>query len=450
MVAGLLREHQFELALEHVAMMERKDIPIENWLHSMIIYHFCDFQEFDEVYRSMRARDEQGHDITQALWMHVLNTASDAGHLPTVRYVWHRRVELGYLHPSADTCRKVLEYAGHAGDAEQANAVFRYHDNNNMTHSLKDYEQLIKANMGTGSLPTVFQILCVMHEDGFPVTEIATEPILANMIEHNTDPRAAWQILKQLKNVKRKIPLGAVRVIAELCEHKAFDDPLVVDDAVGFYKELYTLCPGGADLQVFNRLIRMCRNAKNREAAMFLVKEMASFGVIPDAVTFEALIMMCLEAGNYRSAYLYFRDLISRDLTFDTDTKSEIRVKCRESVDEFAMRLQYHPLLQDNPWVQADPEGQEISRKEWEALSRRERGTAHGSHPRGFARTDLVYAARVAYNRDRRRRKRQRQALERRQASERNEELGEPEEGLDVGEELDYDKPDMDPAKPSG
>lgn len=402
MVAGLLREHQFEMALEQVSLMERKDIPIENWLHSMMVYHFCDFQEFDEVYRLMRARVEQGHDMTAALWMHVLETAAQAGHFSTVRYVWHRRVELGYLHPSAETCSKVLEYAAYVGDVQQANSVFRYLEVNNMTLGTQEYVQLIRANIGASRLATVFELMCTMHEEGVIVPESATEPFSAHMIEHNTDPRAAWQMLKHLKNAKRSIPLDAVRVIVEVCKCKASDDPLVVDDALGFYKELYTLCPGGADLQVFNTLIGMCRNAKNREAAMFLVKEMAALGVIPDAATFETLIMMCLEAGNYRSAYMYLQDLRKRGLTISPEGKDEIRKSCSESVDEFAMRLQFHPQLRDNS-----------PSEEWLSLSKREREREFEADPRGFARTDRVYRARLGYNRDRRRRKRQRQALAR-------------------------------------
>lgn len=41
-VAGFLREHQFELALDHIGHMERKDIMVEGWLHSLLIYNLCD------------------------------------------------------------------------------------------------------------------------------------------------------------------------------------------------------------------------------------------------------------------------------------------------------------------------------------------------------------------------------------------------------------------------
>lgn len=417
-VAGLLREHQFELALEHITLMGRKDIPIENWLHSTVIYHLCDFQEFDEVYRLMRARVDHGHDITLALWMHVLKTASEAQHYVATRYVWQRMVDLGYLHPPADTCSNVLTLAARAGDAEQANSVFRFLTNSELSPGRQDYERLVEANMGGGDLSTAFDVLCTMHDAGIAPEKSSTESILVYMIESKIDRREAWQMLKHLKNAKRRIPIGSVHVIAELCEHDAQDDPSVVDDAVGFYKELYTLCPEGANVQVYNTLIRMCRRAANREAGMFLVKEMASLGVIPNATTFETIILMCLDAGNYRSAYMYFQDLLNRDSSISTETQTEIRQICAQSVDEFALRLQYHPQVQELR-VTIDEEANPDPEADLEAK------------PKGFGRTKLVHKARVAYNKERRKRKRQKQAMDRYV-----EEHGWPEEE-EVEEELD-------------
>lgn len=399
-VAGLVREHQFELALEQVSLMERKDIPIENWLHSMIIYNLCDFQEFDEVYRLMRARVDQGHYMSFALWMHVLDTASKARHHLTTRYVWQRMVDLNYLYPSVDISRAVLELAAAIRDVELANSVFRFFTKNNITTSSRDYKCLVQATVGAGDLPVAFDILCTAHEAGITPTESLPEPILAHMIESKTDHREAWQVLKQLKNAKRSIPLDAVQVIAELCAHNAQNDPSIVDDAIGFYKEIYTLCLKGANVPIYNWLLQMCRRAGNREAGLFLVKEMASLGVIPDPQTFEILILMCLDAGNYKSAYRYFQDLLKRGDGVRPEAQYEIRQLCRNSVDDFALRLQYHPSIHA---TQSQPV----------MKTKEERKAEFEKNPHGYGRTNVVYEARIAYNKDRRRRKREKQAMER-------------------------------------
>ncbi|KAJ5123911.1 uncharacterized protein N7515_007736 [Penicillium bovifimosum] len=405
--AGLLRENQLELALEHVALMERKDIFVENWLHSIIVYTLCDHQELDEVYKVMRARVDQGHDMTRQLWMHVLAEAGKHAHYPMTHYVWRRMVELGYMHPPVEVCDDVLKIAANAGDTELASSVFRYLSEGGHQLDRTQYERLVETHVAAGDLPAAFETLCTMHEAEITLANTSTESLLTYMIENKVDRREAWQILKQLKNAKRSIPIDSVRVIADLCEHDAHDDPSVVDDGVGFYKELYTLCPEGADVRVYNALIRMCRTARNRESGMFLVKEMASLGVVPNGVTFESIILMCLDAGNFRSGFMYFQDLLKRDASLSPETQAEIRNICAGSVDEFAMRLQYHPVIRDD--VQKLDDQLQQEQKEKEA---NERAGRHPIPP-AVRRLNMSDEQRRNYNKERRKKKRRRLAIER-------------------------------------
>ncbi|KAJ5569543.1 Ribonucleoprotein LSM domain eukaryotic/archaea-type [Penicillium hispanicum] len=345
-VAGLIREHQFELAFEQIAMMERKDIPIENWLHSMLIYNLCDFEEFDEVYRLMRTRFEQGYDMSRQLWSHVLTQASDAVHYDTTHFVWRRMVELGYLHPTIPVCRSALQTFSDAADVDMTLAVIRFCTESGFTLGSKDYEKLLKAHLKNGDLYSALGDLCTMQEAAIYIKYGVTLPIFTFMVRQNKDPREAWQMLKELSNQKRKIPVAAVRVIFEVCEHVAKNDSTVADDALGFYKELYTLCPAGPDVRIFNSLLRTCRSAGNREAGMFLVKEMAALKVLPNATTFEIIIFMCLDAGNYKSAYWYFQDLLKRENNISQVAQQEILRLSSKSVNEFAMQLHYHPVVQ--------------------------------------------------------------------------------------------------------
>jgi hypothetical protein len=411
-VAGLLRENQIELALEHVALMERKDIFIENWLHSIIVYVLCDHGELDEVYKLMRARVDHGHDMTKQLWTHVLTTAGAHDHYAMAHYVWRRMVELGYMHPLFGVCDDVLRMAAKAGDTELANSVLRYITESGIALGREQYERLVEAHVAAGDLPAAFETLCTMHETRIPLVDSSTESVLAYMIQSKVDRREVWQMLKRLKNEKRSIPLDSVRVIAELCKHDAHEDPSVVDDGVGFYKELYTLCPEGADVRVYNALIRMCRTARNRESGMFLVKEMASLGVIPNGTTFESIILMCLDAGNFRSGYMYFQDLVKREAALSAETQSEIRAICAGSVDEFAMRLQYHPYVRDDV-LQLDEKVQEQKERE-------PRNEKFGRHPvpPEVRRMNMSAEERRDYNKERRKRKRRLLAIERNRAEE--------------------------------
>ena len=207
-VAGLIREHQFELAFEQMTLMERKDIPIQNWLHSMLIYNLCDFEEFDEVYRLMRTRFDQGYDMSRQLWSHVLTAASEAVHYNTTHFVWRRMVQLGYLHPTMDTCRKVLETFSCAADVEMTTSVLRYCNDSGFTLQTRDYEKLMKAHLKVGDISSAFGDLCTIQEAGLYIKYGVTSPILTSLIKQKKDPREAWQSLKYLKSQKRTIQVA--------------------------------------------------------------------------------------------------------------------------------------------------------------------------------------------------------------------------------------------------
>lgn len=348
MVAGLVRQNQFELALDHIAQMEMKNILVENWVHSQLVYNLCEIEDFDEVLRLIRSRTRQGHDITLDLWYYVLDMASEALHHGTTLYVWRRTVELGYLQPPYGICRNILTTASRAGDTALAASVFKYLDDIDVPRGLEDYEKMAETHLVANNLYSAFETLCTMHKSGIELEGSSTRSILTFMIDKGTTPRAAWDMLKQLNSKKYDIPVGCANVVIELCENRAQYDKSVADEGVSFYKELYSLCSKGADVLTYNSLIRMCRWADNREAAMFIVKEMSALNVAPNDQTFENLILVCLDAGNFQSAWLYYQDFLERGGNLSEVVATQIRDSCSNSDDEFAAKLRYHPLIRGN------------------------------------------------------------------------------------------------------
>lgn len=256
-------------------------------------------------------------------------------------------VELRYLHPGYPLCSNVLSVAARAGDTELAASVIRFLVEVNVQPQLDDYEKMVEAHAVSGSLYSAFEVLCKMHMADIAVEHRSTRAILTHLLQSRTTPRGAWTMLKQLKATKLTVPLGCAKVVLEMCEHEALDNPSVVYEGIAFYKELYALCPGKADVTVYNILLGMCRRARNTEAGMFIAKEMASLGVIPDQGTFEHLIVMCLEAGNFESGYMYLQDLLGRGIRPGEETRAAIRELCSPSEDQFASRLRHHPQIQD-------------------------------------------------------------------------------------------------------
>lgn len=342
MVAGLIREHQFELALGHITAMETKGIHIENWLHSLLVYNLCEFEEFDEVLNLMRSRDSQNYDITYDLWMYVLDVASEAMHHETTAYVWKHRVGLGYLYPSYGVCSNALTVASRTGDTELAASVFRFLTDTGVPLNLEDYERMVETHVMSGDLFTAFDVLCNMHKAGIELEESSTRSVLTYMILNKTNPGDAWAMLKKLKAMKYEIPTRCAKSVIQLCEHTALYESSVVDTGIAFYKELHTLCPEGADVLIYNSLINMCRRGRNHKAAMFAVKEMASLGIVPDATTFEHMVGTCLEARNYRSAYMYFQDMMERGHEVSEEAQTQIRELCSAVDDVYAMKLRTH------------------------------------------------------------------------------------------------------------
>ncbi|KAL3474396.1 hypothetical protein BJX99DRAFT_178250 [Aspergillus californicus] len=346
-VAGLIREHQFELALDHMAHMERKYIQIRDWLHSLLIYYLCEFHEYDQIIELMQSRVNQGYKMTQELWMHVLEAASTSQHLDATRFIWQSEVELGSLHPERRLCTLVLETAAHRGDAKLATSVMRFLSQNDMPPQPNDYEVLSRAYARSGDLYTAFRVLCELRKLGHALSPSATEGILRRCFNLKTHSREVRFILEKLASENYAIPLACARVFFDLCAKAASrHDPFEVDAGIAFYRRLHCLCPDPLDATTFNSLVHMCRVAKNTEAAMFIAKEMAAANVLPDATTFEHLILMCLECDNFDSSYRYFVDMQERGFHLSEEARVAICQRCADSSDQSAVKLRSHPEIE--------------------------------------------------------------------------------------------------------
>ncbi|KAL3445067.1 hypothetical protein BJX65DRAFT_310221 [Aspergillus insuetus] len=347
-VAGLIREHQFELALDNIAHMERKDIVVKGWLHSLLVYYLCECEEFGQILDLLRMRLEQGYPVTQELWVHVLNAATAACHLPTIRFIWKRVVESGSLDPKPHLCHRIIEKATEHGDTRLGRSVLLYLRHSGMPLKAWHYEKLCHMNVTSDNLHESLRVLCEMEGAGHAVQSSSVEPILHHCISRKIRPRDVWSHLKDLKSKGQDIPLGCARIVIELYREDARSDPFAVDDGIDFYKKLYTLCPAKPDAATFNALIRMCRETQDADSAMFVVHEMAAFQVVPDANTFGHLIMICLECDNFQSAHLYFEDMLGRGLHLDQAARAEIRELCGSSADEDAVKLRQHSEISED------------------------------------------------------------------------------------------------------
>jgi pentatricopeptide repeat protein len=81
-VVGLLRDRQFELAMDALERMHSDQIRVQPWLYDIFIYQLCELDELDEAFKILRYRIEQDmQEVTPTMWYYMLDTFSAAYHV---------------------------------------------------------------------------------------------------------------------------------------------------------------------------------------------------------------------------------------------------------------------------------------------------------------------------------------------------------------------------------
>lgn len=309
-IAGLVRDRQLEAALINLRNVELQGIKIKPWLYDLLIYTLCDISEYDEAFKIMQRRSVSGEaPISPTLWYNLLDGASRSLHYNTVAFVWHTRVEAGYIKPPSGICINVLNTAARHGDTRLATAVFYTLSSRKHIFQLHHYETLLESWLTSNDLKAAFTILSVMLQSRLPPTEGSTRSIYLYLCDDYGRPAEALQILRKLKNEDRPIPHAALNVVLEAYIH--YND---LGSALETYKSMHLLIPSGPDTSTFNTLFRGCRHARRKDLAMFLASEMLALNIPPNSLTYDRLILNCLSAqgepdGGFEDAWRYFEEM---------------------------------------------------------------------------------------------------------------------------------------------
>ncbi len=82
LIVGLLRDRQYELALDKLEQIQQEGIRVHPWLHDIFIYLFCEAEEWDEALKIVQYRVDQGDmDISANVWYYVLDACSTNYHV---------------------------------------------------------------------------------------------------------------------------------------------------------------------------------------------------------------------------------------------------------------------------------------------------------------------------------------------------------------------------------
>lgn len=84
-IVGLLRDRQYEVALDKLEEMRREGMRVQPWLYDIVIYLFCEAEELDEALKILQFRVDHGElDISPNIWYHVLDACSSKYHVGCV------------------------------------------------------------------------------------------------------------------------------------------------------------------------------------------------------------------------------------------------------------------------------------------------------------------------------------------------------------------------------
>jgi hypothetical protein len=82
LVTGLLRDRQFEAAMDKLEQMQADEIHVQPWLYDIFLYQLCEIGELDEAFRMLQYRFEHRRtEISPSMWYYLLDNFSSNFHV---------------------------------------------------------------------------------------------------------------------------------------------------------------------------------------------------------------------------------------------------------------------------------------------------------------------------------------------------------------------------------
>ncbi|CAO2653537.1 Nn.00g029480.m01.CDS01 [Neocucurbitaria sp. VM-36] len=314
-VAGMLRERQFEHALETLEDMMKRKVRIENWLLDKAMWMLLEYGEVEEAFyvlslkEGVQSKGEAGTvKLSDALWGALLDAAAQKHMHQATSMVWMTQVQPGYLKPGTGTCLSVLIIASRNGDVQLATDVFRVLTERETSFTTHHYEQLITTYLNANDLSAALSVILIMVQANVKIDAGTCNPLYCYMINEKADegsrPMHAFSQLQELEAAGHKVPTATVNacIQASITLNR-------FEEAIEIYKALHTVSHEGPNTQTFNNLFRGCHRTARKELAMFFANEMIQLGLKPDLITYDRLILVCVQSSDLEDALLYYEEM---------------------------------------------------------------------------------------------------------------------------------------------
>ncbi|KAI9705358.1 MAG: hypothetical protein M1820_005188 [Bogoriella megaspora] len=328
-VVGLLADHQYELAMDRIEIMEKGGTKAQTYLLDMMAYTLLENEEVEAAFNMLRNRLDQARDtISVSVWYKLLDISSSKFYYDATVYTWRLRVQSGYLNPPSGICLNVLNTAARHGDTQLATDVFRVLGDRATKFTHEHYEALIEAYATHGDIDTAIKVLGVM-EGAKIVPDVGTTRAIYNTLKH--DEAATDQAFETVQNMQksgRKVPTVAFDCIME----SAITQSRAVV-ALEQYKHIHEICADGPTTNTFNVLLKGCRS--NKSQALWIASEMRELQVPANELTYDRMIIACLlsHKEDYEDAMRYYIEAKTRGLKIRNGTLFLLLERCTQAVD---------------------------------------------------------------------------------------------------------------------
>ncbi|KAK7721172.1 hypothetical protein SLS64_001467 [Diaporthe eres] len=278
---GLLRDEQYELALEKLHEMNDKGIQIEGWVYDIFIYVFGKMEFLDDALRIVRHRLDNGHEVPVNVWYFLLDVCSKGQNIAATRYIWNRAVQQGIVNPSDGVALNVLNMAAVYGDTELCTPVIEYLASRGTRLNRYHYEALIDAHAAQGNVEKALEVYCIMHVAGVEVTNSSTGSLAFALTR---DPSLIDQVIQAMSGLREqhRVPITVFNCVLNEIVKADVEQP---DDsfakALGLYRRIREFVPDGPNLETFRNLLWKCTRP---ELAQFFLGEMIHFGIRPNLI----------------------------------------------------------------------------------------------------------------------------------------------------------------------
>ncbi|KAK8042798.1 hypothetical protein PG994_013281 [Apiospora phragmitis] len=294
---GLLRDGQYEMALERLEQMNAGVTTVPSWLYDIFIHTFTEMGMHEEalmiVQRRLRYPDSG---VTDNMWYALLEAFGRDSYYDGVIYIWERKVAPAILAPSDGLVFDVMNTASRHGDASLVTEALQTLSKRGKKLELHHFEPLLEIHAREHDLKKAFLTLGLMVKAGLQPDSSSTREMYAVLRDSAEKTDEALRILLEI-GINDEIPVAAFNVVLEAkLQHEGFKSGLDT------YRSIRRICASPPNLATFHLLLSHCTLLKSMQ---FLLAEMEGFSVKPDSYVYNRTVLICTLNPQYEHAFRY-------------------------------------------------------------------------------------------------------------------------------------------------